>query len=231
MIAPARFRRGGLVGCIAICALLAVIYPATNSQPQNIPRQIVTWNAYLPLNKAGTGEFSTANLSASVQGKSPSVPLFQRAMQTPPQLSDSVRSLDVDKTQSTCVELLSGTGAQRSVPIDLGGAMRLSFRHSIYGSQVEELFALRRDGFQLTQLRYSEARLVDYYGYENAKLENSTWIVTPKPALLPYLRLNMSSDAFMSLRFDPHANGKPRSIRPTGALRLTVAYCKSSAHD
>ena len=201
MISPVTFRRSSSACCIAICALLAVIYPARNSQAQNLAETIVALD-------------------------SPHSPLEQ----TQPQFSDSLRSLDMGKTQSLCVELSSDTGALRSLPIDLGSILRLSFRHSIYGSQVEEVFMLRSDGFQLARLRYSEARLVDFYGYENAKLENSTWIVTPKPALLPYLRLNMSSDAFMSLRFDPHANGKPRSIRPTGALRLTVAYCKSSAH-
>ena len=98
--------------------------------------------------------------------------------------------------------------------------MRLSFRHSIYGSQVEELFALRREGFQLTQLRYSEARLVDFYGYENAELENGAWVVNPPPVLLPSLSLSTSADAAMSLHFDRHDHAKPLVIRPTGALRL-----------
>ncbi len=231
MIAPATFRRGGLVCCLAVCALLAVIDPASNSQPQNISRQIVTWNSYLPpLKKAGTGGFSTPSLSAIVQGRSPSVRLFQTGMQTQPQFSDSLRSLDMGKTQSTCVELSSDTGAQRSVPIDLGGAMRLSFRHSIYGSQVEELFALRRDGFQLTQLRYSEARLVDFYGYENAELENGAWVVNPPPVLLPSISLNTSADGAMSLQLDRHDHTKPLAIQTTGALRLTLASCKNSPH-
>jgi len=231
MIPPATFRRSRSACCIAVCALLAVIYPASNSQAQNIPQQIVTWESYpSPLKKAGTGGFSTPILSAIVQGKSPSVRLFQRGMQAQPQFSDSLRSLDMDKTQSTCVELLSDTSAQRSVPIDLGGTMRLSFRHSIYGSQVEEVFMLRSDGFQLTQLRYSEARLVDFYGYENADLENGAWVVSPPPALLPSLSLNTSAGAAMALYFDRYSDSKPLMIRPTGALHLTVASCKSSSH-
>ncbi len=156
---------------------------------------------------------------------------FKAAMQTPPQFSDSpFEAWTSDKTQSICVELTSDTGGQRSVPMDLGGAMRLSFRHSIYGSQVEEVFSLRRDGFQLTQLRYSEARLVDFYGYENADLENGAWVVNPPPVLLPSLNLNISADAAMALYFDRRYDSKPLTIRPTGALRLTVASCKSSAH-
>jgi hypothetical protein len=136
----------------------------------------------------------------------------------------------IGNAQALCVRLTNDRGIERSVPIRPGGAMRLSFRHSIYGSQVEEVFALRREGFQLIQLRYSEARLVDFYGYENAKLANSTWVVNPKPALLPSLRLNVSTDASMFLHFNPHANAKPRIIRPTGALHLTVSSCKSSSH-
>lgn len=230
MISPATFRRSSSAWCIPICALLAVIYPASNSQPQNIPQRIVTWDSHLPpLTKAGTGGFSTPILSAIVQGNAPSVRLVQSRMQTQPQLSDWLRSLDMGKTQSMCVELLSDTGAQPSVPIDLGNTLRLSFRHSIYGSHVEELFALRREGFQLTQLRYSEARLVDFYGYEYAKQENGAWVVNPPPVLLPSLSLNTSADAAMTLHLDRHGDAQPLAIQPTGALRLTVASCRNSA--
>ena len=108
--------------------------------------------------------------------------------------------------------------------------MRLSFRHSIYGSQVEELFALRRDGFLLTQIRYGEARLVDFYGYENAELENGAWVVNPPPVLLPSLSLNTSADGAMSLQFDRHGHTKPLAIQTTGALRLTLASCRNNPH-
>ena len=231
MIAPATSRRSSSACCIAVCALLAVIYPASNSQAQNIPQRIVTWESYSPpLKKAGTGGFSIPMLSAIVQGKSPSVRLFQRGMEIQPQFSDSLRSLDIGKTQSTCVELLSDTGAPRNLPIDLGSILRLSFRHSIYGSLVEELFALRRDGFLLTQLRYGEARLVDFYGYENAELENGAWVVNPPPVLLPSISLNTSAGGAMAIYFDRYYDAKPLMIRPTGALHLTVASCKSSSH-
>jgi len=129
-----------------------------------------------------------------------------------------------------CVHLISDNTVKRSVPVHPGGAMRLSFRHSIYGSQVEELFALRREGFLLTQLRYSEARLVDFYGYESAKLDNGAWVVRPPPMLLPSLSLNTSADAAMTLHLDRHGDAKPLAIQPTGALRLTVASCSSKAH-
>jgi len=132
--------------------------------------------------------------------------------------------------QSLCVRLTNDRGIERSLLVHPGGAMRLSFRHSIYGSQVEELFALRREGFLLTQLRYSEARLVDFYGYENAKQENGAWVVRPLPVPLPSLSLNSSADDAMTLHLDGHGDAKPLAIQLTGALRLTVASCKNSAH-
>lgn len=132
--------------------------------------------------------------------------------------------------QSACVRLTHDNGISRSIPVRLGDALRLKFRHSTYGSQVEEIFSLRRDGFELTQLRYGEARLVDFYGYENGKNENGMWVVTPAPALIPALNLILSADAAMSLHFDRSNNSEPLTIQPTGALRLTVASCQSSAH-
>jgi hypothetical protein len=158
------------------------------------------------------------------------VPLFQRGMQTQPQLSDSLQSRDMSKTRSMCVELLSDTGVQRSVPVRLAGIMRLSFRHSVYGSQVEEVFSVRRDGFELSQLRYGEARLVEFYGHENSQHAAGVWIVTPRPTLLPFLNLNISSDAAMSLHFGHPYDANQFAIQPGSALRLTVASCKSSAH-
>lgn len=133
--------------------------------------------------------------------------------------------------QSLCLQLMSDRGTERSVPARLGSTLHLSFRHSIYDSQVEEVFALRRDGFQLTQMRYAEARLVDFYGYENAKHENGLWVVTPTPALLSSLNLILSADASMSLHLDRYANSKQLVIQPGSALRLTVATCENSADD
>ncbi|MGH7818032.1 MAG: hypothetical protein ACREOR_11635 [Candidatus Binatia bacterium] len=133
--------------------------------------------------------------------------------------------------QPHCVELTNAIGVRRNLPAALGSALRLSFRHSIFGSQVEEVFALRREGFQLTQLRYGEARLVDFYGHEQARLENGVWIVTPTPTLLPSLNLHLSADAVMSLRLDRSADAKQLVIQPGDALRVTVAACKKSADD
>ncbi len=130
-----------------------------------------------------------------------------------------------------CVHLKTDSGSERSLPVKIGGSMRLSFRHSIYGSQVDEVFSLRPGGFELTQLRYGERRLVEFYGHENAQLENGVWIVTPTPTLLSSLNLHLSADAAMFLHVDQNPNSQPHIIQPGGALRLTVASCDRSAND
>ena len=136
----------------------------------------------------------------------------------------------IGNAQPLCVRVLNDNGIEHSVPVRLGSTLRLSFRHSIYGSQVEELFALRRDGFQLTQLRYTEARLVEFYGYENAKHENAVWVVSSTPTIFPSLNISLSDDASMSLHFDHLGDSKPFMIQPGSALRLSVASCKSRAN-
>lgn len=132
--------------------------------------------------------------------------------------------------QSLCVQLTKGESVVQSVSVNLGSAMRLRFLHSIYGSQVEEVFVLQHDGFQLTQLRYGEARLVDFYGHEKAEFEDGAWVINPTPRIFPSLHFNVSTDKSMALLFDHHDDYKPIMIRPTGALRLTVVSCKSGAH-
>jgi hypothetical protein len=132
--------------------------------------------------------------------------------------------------RSFCVQLSNDLGFERSVPVNLGGTLRLSFRHSIYGSQVEEVFSLRPGGFQLTQLRYGEARLVEFYGHESASRDNNAWVVTPAPIHLSRLDLKSSSNGAMSVQFDKSTFAKPLMIPPAGALRLTVADCNRSAN-
>ena len=214
MISPLTFKRGGSVCCVAVCALLAMIYPATGVPIDRVADHANTLDPSSPLSKKrGQGGFLISDFRTSEQGESPSVPLFQRGMQTQPQ----------------CVELVSDAGVPRSVPVRLKSTLRLSFRHSIYDSQVEELLTVHRNGFELTQLRYSEARLVDFYGYENAKHENGVWIVVPVPVLFPSLSLNSSADASMSLRLEQQPDWVQPIIQPGSALSLTVAACKDAS--
>ena len=230
MISALTFKRSGSVCCVAVCALLAIIYPATGVPIDRIADHANTLEpSSPPFEKGGQGGFFISDFRSADQGESPSVPLFQRGMQTQPQLPDSLQSRDMSKTRSMCVEIKNDNGIERSVPVRLKSTLRLSFRHSIYGSQVEELFTVRRNGFELTQLRYSEARLVDFYGYEDAKHENGVWIVAPMPALFPSLSLNSSADASMALRLEQQPDLLQPILQPGSALRLTVAACKDAS--
>ena len=83
----------------------------------------------------------------------------------------------------------------RQVRVSGDERLHLRFSHSIYGSTVEEIFTIAPDGFTLTQLRYGEARLADFYGYEQAQFENGAWVVTPAPLFLPTIHLRASNDA------------------------------------
>lgn len=132
--------------------------------------------------------------------------------------------------EQLCVRLESPNRVVRQVTARPGATMRLTFRHSIYGSQVDELFALRQDGFQPRQLRYAEARLAEFYGHDNAKFDKGAWVVQPNAALLPSVNLILSADAAMALHFEELANRETILLQPGGALRLTVASCPSHAH-
>lgn len=129
---------------------------------------------------------------------------------------------------SLCVEVERNGALWRSLRAALGGEFLLSFQHSVYGSRVEEAFRLRSDGFQLIELRYSERRLVEFYGYESADYRNAMWVVKPKPALISSLHLSASSDAHLSIFFD--GRGAPVRLAMPGdsAFHLRPAACKDA---
>jgi hypothetical protein len=137
---------------------------------------------------------------------------------------------DISIAQPSCVQFTNGTSLVQQVPITLGSVMRLKFRHSIYGSEVEEIFAMQHDGFHLTQLRYGEARLVDFYGHENARFDRDVWVVSPAPRRFQSLNLTTSAETPMSLYFENQSQFNPLISQSSGALRLTVASCERSAH-
>ena len=51
-------------------------------------------------------------------------------------------------------------------PIVVGDPFHLSFRHSIYGTEVQEQFRITSGGFRADKLRYAELRLAEFYGHE-----------------------------------------------------------------
>ena len=106
--------------------------------------------------------------------------------------------------------------------------LRLSFNHSMYGSAVEEIFQVQGDGFHLIQLRYSERRLVDFYGYESAKFVGGAWIVTPQQRIFPALDLHASPEASMTIALISPLDPKRFVIQNIKALRIRVVSCNGT---
>lgn len=128
------------------------------------------------------------------------------------------------RATSLCVQVENNGFLWRSIPAILDSEVRLNFHHSIYGSRVEEVFRLRSGVFDLTELRYAEQRLVEFYGYEDADYANGMWVVRPRLALIRSLNLRTSSA--VSLLFEHHTQRIQLTLPTDSALRLTVAACK-----
>jgi hypothetical protein len=129
---------------------------------------------------------------------------------------------------SLCIQVQKNGLPWRTIPVSSGSEVRLSFQHSIYGSRVEELFHLAPDVFHLTELRYAERRLAEFYGYEDANHKNNMWVVPPRPAAISSLSLRTSAAASLSLFFDQEQNSLELAMPPDSALQLTIAACKDA---
>jgi hypothetical protein len=124
-----------------------------------------------------------------------------------------------------CLAIDDRTGSSASLAIGFEDELCLSFKHSIYNSTVEEIFAVRERGLQLIRLRYSEARLVEFYGYEQADFEDGVWVVRPEAALLRALNLSVSDSSKMKLILRSAASLRAIRLPSGGALRISVAAC------
>ncbi|MGH7795583.1 MAG: hypothetical protein ACREQ2_11910 [Candidatus Binatia bacterium] len=125
-----------------------------------------------------------------------------------------------------CVRLARDGEVHQSIQAISGGALRLRFRHSIYGSAIQEAFQIQSDGLRLVELRYAEARLAEFYGHESAEQIGGAWIVRPAPILFRYLDLHVSAQAAMSVIVDAREHPLEIPIQPGAALRVTVAPCR-----
>jgi hypothetical protein len=88
---------------------------------------------------------------------------------------------------------------------------------------------VQSQGFILTQLRYSEARLAEFYGHEQATRADGAWIVAPAPQLLPTLRLRLSADAAASLRIETPRGHVPIALATDAAHRLAITSCPAAS--
>ena len=64
-------------------------------------------------------------------------------------------------------------------PVAAGDLLKIAFTHSIYGSQVEERFQINAASFASVDVRYSEPRLVEFYGFESATRAGDWWVTRP----------------------------------------------------
>ena len=126
--------------------------------------------------------------------------------------------------QSVCLTL--DTEQQRATyTIVVGDAFHLSFRHSIYGSQVEEQFQVAPGGFRANKLRYAELRLVEFYGHESATNEDGWWVVHNPGREFPTLDLRVSRQASIRITFIDQKISFGNDTAIDGRVRLSVSAC------
>ena len=106
-------------------------------------------------------------------------------------------------------------------------SLRIAFTHSIYDSRVEERFEVGASGFVPVDVRYSERRLVDFYGHESARRDADWWIVRLPAREFSTLTVQASSDAMVHLTIGA------RTITLTdGVARLAPGACsRAKSHD
>jgi len=131
--------------------------------------------------------------------------------------------------QIVCLTL--DTEQQRvTYPIVAGDALHLTFRHSIYGSQVEEQFQVVPGGFRASKLRYAEMRLVEFYGHESATNEGNWWVVDNPGREFPSLDLRASREASLRISFLDQTISLQNDTAIDGRVRLSVSACPRESH-
>jgi hypothetical protein len=122
------------------------------------------------------------------------------------------------------------TAAIARYPVSIGDKFHITFRHSIYGSQVEERFRVTSQGFQLTELRYAEPRLVEFYGHERAAKEDGRWVVQKLGTVLSSLDLHVSPGASIGVVIGAEKPALEHNTLSDGRARLTLSACPRSNH-
>jgi hypothetical protein len=118
------------------------------------------------------------------------------------------------------------TEQQRATyPIVVNAALHLSFRHSIYGSAVEEQFQIGPGGFRANKLRYAELRLVEFYGHESAMNEGGWWVVHNPGREYPTLDLRVSHESSLRIAFLDQTIFLRGDTATDGRARLSVSAC------
>lgn len=131
--------------------------------------------------------------------------------------------------QPVCLNVQTKSGSAHH-PIAVGDDLYLTFPHSIYGSQVEEHFRATSEGFQLTELRYDDLHLVEFYGHELAANEDGRWVVHKLGPVLTVLDLHVSSDSRIAVTFGAEKLTVTHNELSNGRARLALSACPGSNH-
>ena len=129
--------------------------------------------------------------------------------------------------QPICLKVEAERNHVATVPTSEGKEMRLSFRHSVYGSQVEEQFRITQNGFQIIRLRYAESHLLEFYGHEYGRLEEGWWVVEGDRRKIVTLELRVSQDSHMHISFGPEIISLRELVEPGNLVRVGVTSCEN----
>ncbi len=130
--------------------------------------------------------------------------------------------------EQLCLRVEGDMARSVVVPVEAGAEAALSFRHSIYGSSVEERFVVAEDRLEPSRLRYSEARLAHFYGHDGARLDDGWWLVERKGPAIFSLHLRVSPESSLRLSAGSDAISLSELAEPGGLVRVTVIPCKQS---
>lgn len=124
-----------------------------------------------------------------------------------------------------CLQL-DGAVPALAVPVADGDEAQISFRHSVYGSSVREVFRLLDAGLQLARVSYAELRLAEFYGHETARRDGSWWVVPAQGPILPTVILRVTSGSEMAVAVGRRTVRLSDAVEPGGRVRLTVRPCR-----
>ena len=131
--------------------------------------------------------------------------------------------------QPVCLNVQTKSGRAHH-RIAVGDELYLTFPHSIYGSQVEEHFRATSEGFQLTELRYDDLRLVEFYGHEWAANEDGRWVVRKLGPVLTVLDLHVSPGSRIAVTFGAEKLTVTHNELSNGRARLALSACPRTNH-
>jgi hypothetical protein len=124
-----------------------------------------------------------------------------------------------------CLHVEARDGPVAALPVTDGEEVRLAFRHSLYGSPVEEAFRVTAEGLRLVRLRYGEERLVEFYGHEAARREGDWWIVETEGPARGTLVLRASPESQVRITVGRRRVPLGEGEEPGRRVRLAVAAC------